>query len=230
MPSRSFKGFTNNCMAKKQSGENSKKAAGNAKKETSANLKKEAELEKKRQQEELEWSKGSKSNDKKVQEEEKRQEALRKKAEKEAILAVEEAENTKVKPLLRQDKKAAEKSFKINSFQSGEVESYSASGIDAVLDIMAAINTTSDKLDRHPERRMKSAYIQFQEEEMPKLKAEYPKLRLSQLNEMLQKAWKKSPKNPMNQQHLSYNTLREEEREVLAKRNADKLESYREKS
>lgn len=52
--------------------------------------------------------------------------------------------------------------------------------------------------DKHPEKRMKAAYKEFEERELPILKAEYPKLRLSQLKEMLFKQWQKHPDNPMN--------------------------------
>lgn len=219
-------------MGKKPVEGNSKKAAGNAKKEASANAKREQEDRKKEVKEQEEWSKGAKSTDKKALEEEKKLEAMRKKAEKEALLKAEEEELAKIKPQQRQNKKADQKEFKINSFQANPVESFSASGIDAALDMMSVVDSgakasSSDKLDRHPERRMKSAYLQFQEDRMPQLKAENPKLRLSQLNEMLQKEWKKSPQNPMNQQHLAHNSSREEERNVIAQKKAEKLESYK---
>ena len=34
-------------------------------------------------------------------------------------------------------------------------------------------------VDRHPEKRMKAAYVKFEEERLPELKAEYPTLKLS---------------------------------------------------
>ena len=57
-------------------------------------------------------------------------------------------------------------------------------------------------VDMHPEKRMKAAYAAFEERELPRLKAENPNLRLSQLKQMLRKDWMKSPENPMNE-HLS---------------------------
>lgn len=213
-------------MGKKPAEGNSKKAAGNARKEANANAKKEEELKKKQAIEDAEWGKGAKATDKKAAEEEKKKEVLRKKAEKEALLKAEEEELGKIKPQQRA------KEFKINSFQANPVESFSASGIDAAIDMMSVVKsgakaTSSDKLDRHPERRVKSAYLQFQEDRMPQLKAENPKLRLSQLNELLQKEWKKSPQNPMNQEHLAHNTSKQEERDLIAQKKAEKLDSYR---
>lgn len=51
--------------------------------------------------------------------------------------------------------------------------------------------------DAHPERRMKAAFARYKERVLPELKAEYPSLRLSQLNEMLFRKWNKAPENPM---------------------------------
>ena len=50
-----------------------------------------------------------------------------------------------------------------------------------------------------------------------KLKKDYPGLRLSQLKEMLQKMWKKSPDNPMNASAVAYNSTVEEVRQVSKK-------------
>lgn len=53
--------------------------------------------------------------------------------------------------------------------------------------------------DIHPEKRMKAAYQEFEDRELPKLKAENPNLRLTQLKQILWKEWQKSPENPINQ-------------------------------
>ncbi|CAG5127583.1 unnamed protein product [Candidula unifasciata] len=60
--------------------------------------------------------------------------------------------------------------------------------------------------DRHPEKRMKAAYAEFEESRLPLLKQENPNMRLSQLKQLLKKEWMKSPLNPMNQKHEIYNT------------------------
>ncbi len=54
-------------------------------------------------------------------------------------------------------------------------------------------------VDKHPEKRMKAAYLAFEEVNLPRLKAENPNMRLSQLKQMLKKDWAKSPDNPLNQ-------------------------------
>ncbi|KAL5984101.1 hypothetical protein ACLOJK_018203 [Asimina triloba] len=61
--------------------------------------------------------------------------------------------------------------------------------------------TVADQLpaDKHPERRMKTAFKAFEEAELPKLKIEKPGLTLNQYKDMIWKLWKKSPDNPMNQ-------------------------------
>lgn len=53
--------------------------------------------------------------------------------------------------------------------------------------------------DRHPEKRMKAAFKAYEDEQLPIMKQEYPSLKLSQLKQMIFKEWQKSPENPMNQ-------------------------------
>lgn len=60
--------------------------------------------------------------------------------------------------------------------------------------------------DRHPEKRMKAAYAEFEESRLPSVKQENPNMRLSQLKQILKKEWMKSPLNPMNQKHELYNS------------------------
>jgi hypothetical protein len=45
---------------------------------------------------------------------------------------------------------------------------------------------------------MRSAYLEFEEEHLERLKKENPGLRLSQIKQILKKDWQKSPKNPLN--------------------------------
>ena len=67
-------------------------------------------------------------------------------------------------------------------------------------DALSVLNTggAGGGEDKHPEKRMKAAYQEFEARELPLLKQEYPKLRLSQLKEMLWKQWQKHPDNPLN--------------------------------
>lgn len=66
--------------------------------------------------------------------------------------------------------------------------------------------SVADDLDRHPERRMKAAFLTFEEVNLPRLKQENPNMRLSQLKQLLKKEWMKSPENPMNQRHATFNS------------------------
>lgn len=72
-----------------------------------------------------------------------------------------------------------------------------ASNLD---DALSQLNVTDGGVeDRHPERRMKAAFRAYEEQMMPKLKAENPTLKRSQLLELLSKQWRKAPENPFNQ-------------------------------
>ncbi|PHJ18970.1 coiled-coil domain containing 124 family protein [Cystoisospora suis] len=76
------------------------------------------------------------------------------------------------------------------------VEVVSAS---SVAEALAAMSIGEPTADRHPERRMKAAFKAYEDVWMPRLKAENPSLKRSQLMEMLNKQWRKAPENPMNQ-------------------------------
>ena len=56
------------------------------------------------------------------------------------------------------------------------------------------------EIEKHPEKRMKAAYEEFEQERLPQLKVENPTLRLSQLKQLLRKEWLKHPNNPLNLQ------------------------------
>ena len=138
------------------------------------------------------------------------------------------------------DKKAMEKSLKVEQYQKDQqldITEYSATGLDAALEMMdLAVNSTDqavkkgvDELDRHPERRMKGAYTAFEERELPRLKSENPGLRLSQLKQMLQKQWKKSSENPMNQSHIAFDTKSSEIKTIVQEKQQTILEEYRTK-
>ena len=53
--------------------------------------------------------------------------------------------------------------------------------------------------DRHPEKRLKAAYREYEEAHWDELKADNPSLRHSQLKELLWRQWQKAPSNPLNQ-------------------------------
>lgn len=77
-----------------------------------------------------------------------------------------------------------------------------------------SINDSSVKskdVEKHPERRFKAAFAAFEERELPNFKRDNPGLRLSQLKELIYKAFQKSPENPFNQANIiSYNATEEE--------------------
>ena len=71
--------------------------------------------------------------------------------------------------------------------------------------MMYVCSTRDPELDKHPEKRVKAAYTKYEETNLPRLKAENPNMRLSQLKQMLKKDWQKSPENPLNQRYQAYN-------------------------
>jgi len=233
-------------MGKKFTGENTKVAAAKERKaavENEKKAKKEQEEERKMTEE---WSVGAKKGSKKDLEEEKKAERAAKKAEREALEARENAELDKMKkvkppPALRGEEKKVAKLEEKNEEISRErsVEVYEARGIDAALDLMtlatsssstglaAGSVSSSDALERHPERRMKAAYTQYEERELPIIKAENPTLRFTQLKEIVWKNWQKSPENPMNQQHIDYNVSNQDEKKIIVDQKQTRLDSYK---
>lgn len=53
--------------------------------------------------------------------------------------------------------------------------------------------------DKHPEKRLKAAFKAYEADNLPRIKAENPSMRLSQWKQILFKEWTKSPQNPLNQ-------------------------------
>lgn len=187
---------------------NAKAVAANARKEEQQNEKKAKVMQKIEQTVAEDWAKGAKDLSKKEQEEAKRLEALAKKAEREALLAAEEA----ALPTKGSAKKASMKDMSLNL---GQLDvKYSATGLENAIDLMelATSAKANDQIERHPERRMKSAWAAFEERETPLLKAENPNLRQSQIKQQLQKKWKKSPENPMNQAYIAHDATKEVKR------------------
>lgn len=124
--------------------------------------------------------------DKIKEKERKQQELLAKEKEKERKNLTDNPEMEEENPNIKMAQILAEE---------GAIEARSLTDAIEVLDIGAAgVSGT----DRHPEKRMKAAYNEFEERELPKLKAENPNLRLSQLKQILRKEWQKSPENPLN--------------------------------
>lgn len=208
-------------MAKK-GGENLKKAAGNARKAEQANKKKQEANAAAEAEEASKWDQGSKKGNKKKEDEQfKKEEAARKKAERDALLKAEE-ESMPSKPANNKkrgaEKIAAKRTGKIDDFLdfNSEKPELKASGIDNALEALT-LATQQDggiqhkDFDKHPERRVKAAYMEFENRRLPEVRKENPGLRLQQIKNLLHKEFSKSPENPMNQDtNVSYNTSAKE--------------------
>lgn len=79
-----------------------------------------------------------------------------------------------------------------------------ASGIDGAIDLLSG-GSGGGGAEKHPERRQKAAYAEFEERMMEQLKEDMPGLKRSQYKERIFNLWKKSPENPMNQETQAYN-------------------------
>ncbi|KAI0781460.1 hypothetical protein BD413DRAFT_463943 [Trametes elegans] len=206
------------------------------------------------------WSDGAKGKKGKDDKEEKRRAELARKAENARLLAEEEANApAKAKPAPKAGaKKAAPKTVKpagpgaiaaggglgaasadTDDGKPGEVEAYSATGIDNAIDLLEVVTAKMDKasvgsqaanLERHPERRFKAAFEAYKERELPNARKEHPGLRLQQYHDLLYKQFQKSPENPFNQVTVSYDASKDERVEALQKKNAEVAQRLREKS
>ena len=74
----------------------------------------------------------------------------------------------------------------------------SASSVSEAIKVLSIVQ--DEKVDKHPEKRMKAAYTEFEERRLQELKAENKSLKLSQLKQMIFKEWQKHPDNPLNKQ------------------------------
>ncbi|KAF2867029.1 hypothetical protein BDV95DRAFT_611307 [Massariosphaeria phaeospora] len=211
-------------MAGKKSGaEGSKKAAGQARKADQASAKvaqKDREVE---DAESQKWDKGSKSNAKAEAAAAKVAEAARKKAEKDALLKEEEASQP-AKPKGAGAKKAEKKITRgidsaLGSF--GAPSALNATGIDNALDALSLTGKESEKVERHPERRFKAAYVVYEERRLDEMKDEKG-LRRQQKIDQIRKEFEKHPDNPFNQVAASYNSTKEELAELRDSEKAKK--------
>lgn len=146
----------------------------------------------------------------------KKAEAARKKAERDAQLAAEEA-SLPSKPKGAGAKSAQKKSRGLDLSQldydgpsSKKGAALSASGIDNALDALSLTNKDTSKVERHPERRFKAAYAAFEARRLPEIEQENPGLRRQQRIELCRKEFDKSEENPFNQVHVKVNATKEE--------------------
>lgn len=150
----------------------------------------------------------------------KKAEAAKKKADRDAQLAAEEASQPS-KPkggsAKSAQKKASTPSRGLDLSQldddgpsSRRAGDLSASGIDNALDALSLTNKDTSKIDRHPERRFKAAYAAFEARRMPEIEEENPGLRRNQRIEACKKEFEKSEENPFNQVHVAFDATRDE--------------------
>ncbi|KAF2020751.1 DUF1014-domain-containing protein [Aaosphaeria arxii CBS 175.79] len=202
-------------MGPKRGGaEGSKKAQGQARKAEQAASK---QAVKDRQAEEAEaekWGKGAKSTSKADAAAAKAADAARKKAEKAALLAEEEA-NQPSKPKGAGSKSAQKKTNNSRGIDSAfasfdQPSALNATGIDNALDALDLTgNNNADKVERHPERRFKAAYTQYEERRLEEMKDEKG-LRRQQKIDIIRKEFEKHPDNPFNQVSVSYNATKDD--------------------
>lgn len=142
----------------------------------------------------------------------KKAEAARKKAEKDALLKEEEAENGgRNEP--KKGKQAVKKSrgLDLSQLDGDKPSALNASGIDNALDALSlTANTDEGKIDKHPEKRFPAALAKYEERRLAEMKADGSGtgLRLDQRKQRIRKEFDKSPENPFNQVTAAYNATR----------------------
>lgn len=153
----------------------------------------------------------------------KKAEVARKKAERDALLA-EEEKSLPSRAAPKNSKTAPKKTRGLDLSQldddgnggSSSLAALNASGIDNALD---ALGLTDDKatlkIDRHPERRVKSAFEAFRERREKEL--EDSGLNHGALQQRIRKDWDRSPENPKRQQMTAkFNSSKEEVAQLRA--------------
>lgn len=193
---------------------NQKAAEGRQRKADAEERKRQVLREQQEAAEAREWEVGAKKvSAKKAQEELARQEKLAKKQERKELEAKESAEISSGKLRANNNRGDADERLSTTSTMSSTgalIKDFSSFSID---DALAAMNQNESasqdgdgtEIDRHPEKRAKAAYANFERREMARLKEDNPTLRHSQLKTRLYKLWQKSPDNPMNQQQIPFN-------------------------
>ncbi|XP_060516298.1 coiled-coil domain-containing protein 124-like [Cylas formicarius] len=205
-------------MPKKFASENTKAVAARERKKAA---KDEANQRKERDLEDAKWRDDDKQilkkQQKKEQEERKRQEQLQRKAEAKVLLEKEMGSIKANKPPPAQKitqaqisakkvemapKKDVEKKLETHldvpleeNINRLQIDGEEARTVDEAIYVLRGV---TEDLDKHPEKRMKAAYMTFEERRLADLKAEHPSLRLSQLKQMIFKEWQRSPENPLN--------------------------------
>ncbi|WFD34018.1 hypothetical protein MCUN1_000846 [Malassezia cuniculi] len=179
-------------------------------------------------EEEAKWQKGAKG---KTAAELRAEKAAEKARQKEELrrLTEEDSRKTPGKPIVKNAGGKKQQKDSVPDLDA-QIASFGATNIDDALDAMTLVNEKTDnasrgaaagQIEKHPERRFKAAFEAFKERELPKVKIDYPGLRLQQYHDLLYKKFQKHPDNPFNQLHVSYDASKQEKLELLkAKRDA----------
>ena len=83
-----------------------------------------------------------------------------------------------------------------------------ATGIDSALEEMKL-----EDYDKHPEKRMRQAWNDYFEKQLPIFKEQYPNLKRQQYINMIQKEFKTSPENPVYMRRIQDSKKSEEKEE-----------------
>jgi hypothetical protein len=145
----------------------------------------------------------------------KKAEAARKKAERDAMLAEEEASQpSKAKGANAKTAQKKTRGLDLSQLDdeptSKKSAALNASGIDNALDALSLTNKDTSKVERHPERRFKAAYAAYEARRMPEIEEENPGLRRQQRMDLCRKEFEKSEENPFNQVHVAVNASKDE--------------------
>jgi len=136
-------------------------------------------------------------------------------AEIQATTAAKKAEKAKQQAEEEARKKAriilpeAEIAPNINQLEKQRIEEdrqrFGENGVIDARSLTEAVNALSitdsrgSEEDRHPEKRLKAAYREYEKIRWDQLKQENPTLKFSQIKDLLFKQWQKAPENPLNQ-------------------------------
>lgn len=130
---------------------------------------------------------------------------------------IQESEEKRIKDLLKaQEEKEkdqieeidVDKEFVNENYLEKDPKTIEASGIDNALEEM-----TVEDYDKHPEKRMRQAWNDYYEKQLPLFKVAYPNLKRSQYIQMIQKEFKTSPENPVYVSKIQKAKKTEEEEE-----------------
>ena len=174
-------------------------------KAAAADAKRAEDEAKEAESEAVDWDQGAKSGvSKKEVAEQRKAEAAKKKAERDALLD-EETSKLPSKPIgaKKAGPKAAASRNGIDRALGETTTTLSATNIDDAIGALELSNrstaSAASDIDRHPERRFKAALLAYEERRLPELREEHRGLRLQQYKELIFKEFQKSDQNPKNQ-------------------------------